>query len=563
MLQKWHNLLLERLPSLLYSKEGGGDAMSKLKKYIAIFMIVLFSIHVLGFESTHAANRKLNMSYLYSHNNNYAAYSNLEDQTQNSLNEVAFNFFGINADGSLKLPSSASVQSFIDEMHRQGIQVIPYLSNDWDSALGISALQNRSMLSSQIADAIIKYDLDGVNLDIENLNRSYASDYTDFVRLLRQKLPLDKKISVAVAANPYNVTSGWVGLYDYAGLAAYCDYLMIMAYDEHYKNGGAGPVASLSFAEKSIQYALGRVSQDKIVLGVPFYGRIWKNGGGYPNGDGINNALIDQLVTNYHGVVTFDPVSKTPYATITILASDPKPMIRYNTLTEGTYTIWYENEQSIKEKLALVQKYDIRGTGSWSLGQEKKSTWDYYKLWLNGCYFTDVLNHWARDSVLVAYQNDWINGTSTTTFGPNEPLTRGQAAAMLVRMLDLPVKTDGSGSFTDTKGHWAEREIETARSYRIIQGLGNKLFSPDSPVTREQMAVMLSHVIKLPLSNTGKASPLFYDVSLAQNPWSYQAIAAMSHNGILTGYPTGSFCPARGLSRAEMAAMMERISPYL
>lgn len=215
--------------------------MSKSKKYIAICTIVLFSIHVLGFEATYAAISKLNMSYLYSYNNNYSAYSNLENQTQNSLNEVAFNFFGINADGSLKLPSSVSIQSFVDNMHNQGIQVIPHLSNDWDSALGISALQNRSMLSSQIADAIIKYDLDGVNLDIENLNKNYASDYTDFVRLLRQKLPIDKKISVAVAANPYNITSGWVGLYDYAGLAAYCDYLMIMAYDEHYKNGAAGP----------------------------------------------------------------------------------------------------------------------------------------------------------------------------------------------------------------------------------------------------------------------------------------------------------------------------------
>ena len=134
---------------------------------------------------------------------------------------------------------------------------------------------------------------------------------------------------------------------------------------------------------------------------------------------------------------------------------------------------------------------------------------------------------------------------------------------MLVRMLGLPVKSDESQSFEDIKGHWAVAEIETARRYQLIHGVGYNKFAPDSPVTREQMAVMLSHTLEMPLNNTGKVPNMFQDVSPTQNPWSYHAIAAMSQNGVLTGYPNGSFRPTQGLSRAEMAAMMERISLYL
>lgn len=95
--------------------------------------------------------------------------------------------------------------------------------------------------------------------------------YTDLVRLLREKLPADKEVSVAVAANPNGWTKGWHGTYNYKELAKYASYLMIMAYDESYEGGPEGPVASIGFVDRSIQYALKQgVPADKVVLGVPF-----------------------------------------------------------------------------------------------------------------------------------------------------------------------------------------------------------------------------------------------------------------------------------------------------
>lgn len=364
-----------------------------LKKAITAIFIVLLTLSPIA--GSNAADR-YNMTYIYFGDSN-SYYQHVEN-TQNSLNEISPNYFNIKTDGSLDLTMALDTR-FIAEMHRQGIKVVPFLSNHWDRAKGVKALQNRHQLSDQIATAVEYYNLDGVNVDIENVTETERVLYTDFVRLLREKLPEGKTVAVAVAANPWGLTKGWQGSYDYSALAQYSDYLMIMAYDESYTGGPAGPVASYNFVEATIKKALTEAPKEKLVLGIPFYGRYWKNGaakGGY----GLSNTEVVQLVKNYKGKVYFDDMKKSPYAVITINANDVKPYILGSKLEAGTYTIWYENEASIKYKLELVNKYDLKGTGSWSLGQETKDTWNYYRMWLNGYYFKDVQGHWAQDSIV-------------------------------------------------------------------------------------------------------------------------------------------------------------------
>ena len=121
----------------------------------------------------------------------------------------------------------------------------------------------------------------------------------DFIRLLREKLPGDKILAVAVAANPYYTNSGWQGSYDYAELAKYSDYLMIMAYDESYETGPAGPVAGLPFVEKSILYALNLVRGEML-------GCCSTDGYGQTLGisPGVASATrIEQFISTYGGSV--------------------------------------------------------------------------------------------------------------------------------------------------------------------------------------------------------------------------------------------------------------------
>lgn len=529
----------------------------RIKRYILQCLALVLIIGIIGSTVVSAVDRS-SMTYIYY--TSPSTYLSYIDRTKGSLNEVAPCYFGLKSDGQLNI-DVAIQKSVTDEMHIRNIRVVPYLSNSWDRDLGRAALANREVLAGQIAQAIYENNLDGVNIDLENLNQDDRDNYVDFIRILREKMP-DKIISVAVAANPKGLTRDWQGSYDYVGLAEYSDYLMVMAYDEHYRNGPPGPVASASFVEKSIEYALSKTTKDKIVLGIPLYGRMWKNGEGFPQGYGVSNSRVEQLLSQYSHTISFDKATQTPCATITVKPSDVKPVIGGTTLTDGTYTIYYENRDSIKYKLSLVNKYDLRGAGSWSLGQESASTWDYYKLWLNGCYFGDVEGHWAMDSILSAYQKGWIKGITATAFAPGASLTRAQAAVMLVRMLGLQVDPSLPATFNDTAGHWAQSEIEAARQNRLIEGVGDNLFAPDDTITREQMAVMLCNIDGL-FTGQGSAGIEFPDVNTQDNPWSYESIKTMSGYGIITGFPDGSFRPRESLTRAQMTVMLERLSQYI
>ncbi|SHJ00344.1 Spore germination protein YaaH [Geosporobacter subterraneus DSM 17957] len=525
----------------------------KLVKTIGLLILILA---FLPYGQVRASKTKFNMSYLYFGNTNQ--FTGYVDKTKGSLNVVSPSYFDLNEDGSLKLTTRID-PSFIKEMQRRNIRVVPFLSNHWSREVARAALKNREALAQEIVDAIAKYNLDGVNADLENITEEDREAYVDFIRLLRQKLPKGKELSVAVIANPSGRVTGINGGHDYKGLAQYSDHLMVMTYDESYRGGPAGPVASISFVEKSIQYALKQIPAEKVLLGIPFYGRYW-NAAEPSGGYGIHLTQIDALISKYKGTVTFDEKSKSPKAVFTVKPQDEKFSVFGRELGPGNYTIWYENEESIKQKLRLVQKYNLKGTGSWSLGQETPQVWNYYHLWLNGRYYTDIDKHWAHDAILEMEIRGWMKGTSSTQFSPNRTLNRAETVGIMVKALGLQDKPVTSQSFKDVpKNHWAWKEIEIAREHGIIQGKGNGIFAPGEILTREQVAAMLDNV--LPKEAEAAFENPFRDMT--SKNWSYNAVAAMNYRGIITGFEDGTFRPKEKITRAQMATMMQKMIPLL
>jgi len=525
--------------------------IKRVLSLLVSFAVIISALCCLSPVTVSAASKKFNMSYVYFGSTD--SYVDFVDATRGSLDEVAPSYFDLNEDGSLKLTSKLD-PDFIKAMHNRGIKVVPFLSNHWNREMGRKALKNRESLAREIAEAVKKHNLDGVNIDIENLNEEDRNNYTDFVRLVREALGKNKTVAVAVAANPSGRNTGWPGSYDYSALAKYADYLMIMAYDESYQGSEPKAVASYRFVENSIKYALSKVSADKIVLGIPFYGRYWL---GTEGGKGIGSNEIERLIKKYNGKVYFDDVTKSAKAVINITSSE-----KYSggTISKGVYTFWYDNEQALKYKLSLVQKYNLKGTGSWSLGQEPQGTWDYYSLWLNGHYFDDISGHWAQDSILSAQKKGLMFGTGGSKFRPDLPTTRAQAATILVRALKLePAKAVGE-TFRDVNGHWARQEIETAQAYGIIRGVGEGRFAPDEPITREQMAVMLDRILNLDIDPENLV--YFIDTNVEELTWSYSAIIRLASRNVFSGYPNGFFYPKQNITRAQMAVLMDRLSEY-
>lgn len=525
-----------------------GDMPTKKKIRAVKIVIAGFIAISIPFYSIASKDKRYAMSYVYF--GTHASQLEYIALAKDTLSAISPSYFDIQSDGSVKVNYIS--ESYIEKVKSMNMKVIPFLSNHWNREAGVAALENIDETVKTIVSAIEEYNLDGINIDIENVTHQHKDKYTELVKRIRLALPTTKEVSVAVAANPYNWTQGWHGSYDYTELAKYADYLFIMAYDEHYEGGDAGPVASVDFVEKSIQYALEKCDSEKIVLGIPFFGRIWSASNDSINGIGVSNNRLEQIIADTGGKITFDNEYMSPKAEFTITDKD-KITVSGKTLNPGNYVAWFENDDSIKYKLSLVDKYGLKGSGNWSTGQENRNVWDYYHTWLNGKYFSDIISHFAKDDIQSVASVGLMTGTGEHSFSPYKPLTRAQMATIAARMLKL--SSDTNNIPADAKGHWAEKEIKAVFDAGLMKGYPDGKFYPDREASREEAAVFLSRVIKAELSGTNIS---FKDVD--KDRWSYDEIMALAGSGILTGYPDKTFRPENIIDRGEMAAVLNRIS---
>lgn len=346
-----------------------------MKKYVlSIFILILILISSI----TLASGDRVSLGYIY---NSSKSHTEIVNDTNGNINTVSPTCFDLTLSGHLSI-NNIFDQEFVNNMHEQGVLVTPFLSNHWGRQRGQAALNIPDILADEIVEAINKYNLDGVNIDLENLLVKDKDKLTNFVRILKEKMPEGKLLTVAVAANPNKLSKTWVAAYDYAGLAEYADYLVLMSYDEHSSGGAEGAVASIGFVESSIKVILESVSRDKVVLGIPLYGRYWEKNA-ESGGEAIIISQIERIAKRYNSIPVYDDKTGTVTVTIDVKSGDRKAYVNGRYLEEGTYTIWYENENSILRKLKLMNDYGLRGAGLWALGNENDEFWNWYSKGFN------------------------------------------------------------------------------------------------------------------------------------------------------------------------------------
>ncbi len=238
------------------------------------------------------------------------------------------------------------------------------LGNNFDGYIAHNILTNPEIahnLINNLIDIISTHNYNGVSIDLEGVYYYDRNNYTDFIKEVYNTLrPLGYSVSISVPAKTYDsTTNSWNGAFDYKALSQYADNIIIMTYDEHYPGGTPGPIASISWYENVIKYALTVMPKEKIYLGAATYGYDWSSIG--TKAYSINSCY--NLAAKYNSQVLWDDTYKAPYFT-------------YYDVNNISHEVWFENEESLGYKLDIVNTYGVGGIAIWRLGLENSDYWN-------------------------------------------------------------------------------------------------------------------------------------------------------------------------------------------
>lgn len=192
------------------------------------------------------------------------------------------------------------------------------------------------------------------------------------------------------------------------------------------------------------------------------------------------------------------------------------------------------------------------GTGTVAEGWIEDAV-NFWEAHTDGSPFYDVSpTAWYAGAVDFVKENGLMSGTSGTAFSPNAAMERSMAAVVLWRLAGSPA-ADNSAEFSDVPdGVWYAGAAGWAASQRLISGYGNGQFGPSDPVTREQIAAILWRYEGSPWADGGTDFADEADIS----PWASTAVDWARANGILNGRDGNRFAPKDSASRAEVAAIL-------
>lgn len=255
---------------------------------------------------------------------------------------------------------SLANQDYVDQAHAMGLQVWAVLDNfnkgeNVQSEVLFADTNARKKLIASLMEDVKNYKLDGINLDIESIKPEAGPHYVQFIR----ELSVDcRKNGIVLSADSY-VPSAYTSFYNRAEQGQVIDYVIIMGYDEHYAGGEAGSVASLGYVKKGIEDTLKEVPKEKVIIGIPFYTRLWKEDG-FSTAMGIEKA---KAWVEENGMELYWQEELGQY---------------YGELNteDGLCRLWMEEETSIGKKMELIRDYDLAGVACWKLGLEPADIWD-------------------------------------------------------------------------------------------------------------------------------------------------------------------------------------------
>jgi len=281
-----------------------------------------------------------------------------------AVNVVSPTWFSI-SDTAGSVVSRADL-SYVKWAKSRGYRVWGLVENGFDPERTRAVLRDLSVRQHVIRQLLVYaelFQLDGINLDFENMYMEDRDYYTQFVREL---VPLAKEAGLVVSVDVTFKSNSptWSLCYDRAALAQVADYIIVMGYDQFSGSGGrSGPVSSLSWVRAGLRAMLAEVPAEKLVLGIPLYTRLWKEDsqGGKASSKALGMRQVQELLS----------------------AKSLSPMpdesgLKYVEYVENgdRYRLWIEDSDSVTARTRMVWEYGLAGIAAWRRGFETPEIWE-------------------------------------------------------------------------------------------------------------------------------------------------------------------------------------------
>ena len=280
--------------------------------------------------------------------------------------------------------SSFASSDYVKYAHDHDVEVWGMVKNldldspDIDVNYILTHTSSRQNLVKQLVAQAYQYNLDGINVDFESIKEDKVGDgYIQFLRELSVECEKFGILLSTAVQVPIPDNSG----FKYSQQADFVDYVCIMAYDQHWgKESGEGPVAALNWVKESIQNTLNEgVPADQLVLGIPFYSRLWTL---TPKSEVNATEVTYELSRKNYPIANAKKWMNDNISNPTWLAD----IGQYYGETKKNgiiYKMWLEDETSIEGKLKLMQEYKLAGAAFWSSDLDNTSIWEVIIKYIN------------------------------------------------------------------------------------------------------------------------------------------------------------------------------------
>lgn len=277
------------------------------------------------------------------------------------VNVISPTWFSVTDEtGTISSLASADYVKLAHEAGREVWGLIDNFNEAFDETTDLAYASVRSRIIEQLLAEAASCGMDGINVDFENLKEAGIPHYLQFLRELTSAAHAQN----LVVSVDTPVPQAYTMYYQRGEQARFVDYMIVMAYDEHFAGSEeAGSVSSLPFVQQAVEEMTRVMPADQVICGIPFYTRVWT--------EKFGQSAITSEVLGMDGTKNY---AKENQMTETWDASLGQNVATVET-SDARYTIWMEDEQSMEEKLKVIQSADLAGVAEWKLGFERADVW--------------------------------------------------------------------------------------------------------------------------------------------------------------------------------------------